>query len=131
MKKATDTKREIELAIARIQHGRPTRILVTRRISIAAVAEEAGVSNATIHNRYPDLAEKIRAMANQDYPSRLKEKSGSLKKSEERLQALRQEVQQLKADLAKSQSINLMLYKENEVLRARLEMKLRHTSEPK
>ena len=55
--------------------------------------------------------------------SRLKEKSGSLKKTEKRLQALRQEVQQLKADLAKSQSINFMLHKENEVLKARLEMK--------
>jgi AcrR family transcriptional regulator len=123
MKKPTDTKKEIELAISRIQHGRPIRILKTRRISIAAVAEEAGVSNATIHNRYPDLAEKIRAMANQDYPSRLKEKTGTLKKCEERLLTLRQEVQQLKADLSKSQSLNLMLYKENQVLKARLELK--------
>jgi AcrR family transcriptional regulator len=123
MKKHTDTKKEIELAIARIQLGRPIRILKTRSISIAAVAEEAGVSNATIHNRYPDLAEKIRKAGNQDYPTRLKEKSGTLKTCEERLHTLRQEVEQLKTDLAKSQSINLRLYKENEMLRARLEMR--------
>ena len=123
MKKPTATKKEIELAIARIQHGRPTRILKTRRISIAAVAEEAGVSNATIHNRHPDLAEAIRKAANQDYPNRLKEKSGNLKKCEERLHVLRQENEQLKNDLTNSQSINLKLYKENEILRARLEMK--------
>lgn len=125
MSKPTDTKKEIELAIARMQHGKPIRVLKTRGISIAAVAEEAGVSNSTIHNRYPELAKRIREIGNQDYHSRLKEKSGSLKKCEERLQNLRQENDQLKKDLISSQSINLRLCKENEVLKARLEMKIK------
>jgi len=123
MNDRNDTKKEIELAIARIQHGKPTRILKTRGISIAAVAEEAGVSNSTIHNRYPDLATKIRGIGNQDYPTQLKEKSGTLKKCEERLHVLRQENEQLKTDLSSSQTINLRLCKENEILKARLEMK--------
>jgi len=37
-----------------------------------------------------------------------------------KLREVRQEVERLKADLAKSQSINLRLIKENELLQARL-----------
>jgi AcrR family transcriptional regulator len=56
------TKKTIELAIKRIQQGAPRIVEKRTKLSIAAVAREAGVSNATIHNRYPDLANKIREL---------------------------------------------------------------------
>ena len=117
-----DTRKEIELAISRIQHGRPKRVTRERRFCIAAVAEEAGVSNATIHNRYPDIAERIRKMVIEELPDEVKKERDPVRKKNqerERLKALRQEVEQLKKDLSRSQSINLRLFKENEILKAR------------
>jgi chromosome segregation ATPase len=57
-----DTRKELELAIARIRHGRPKIAAKERRISISAVAVEAGLSPTTIHNRYPDIADRIRGL---------------------------------------------------------------------
>ena len=51
----------LRLAILRICAGRPVRISRDRKLSIAAVAEEAQVSSALIHNRYPHIAVEIRA----------------------------------------------------------------------
>lgn len=112
-----DTRKKIELAIARIQRGRPLRISKDRRLSIAAVAEEADVGNATIHNRYPDVAEEIRELVKQTVRNRREARHGTV----DRLRQLRKEVARLKSDLANSQSINLRLHKENELLRTRLE----------
>jgi AcrR family transcriptional regulator len=70
LKMASNTAREIKLAITRIRHGRQKRISADRRFSIAAVAAEAGISNATIHNRYPDLADHIRKLQNDELKSR-------------------------------------------------------------
>lgn len=91
------------------------------RISIAAVAREAGVSNATIHNRYPDIAERVRALharSNKDRTKAIPDASEVLHK---KLQQARKEIGQLKLDLARSQSINLRLVKENEQLNAHLQ----------
>jgi AcrR family transcriptional regulator len=95
------------------------------RISIAAVAREAGVSNATIHNRYPDIAERVRALhvnASRQRPKALPETSDILHR---KLREARQEIEQLKTDLTRSQSINLRLTKENELLHARLQKPVR------
>jgi len=123
MNKQTDTRKQIELAIKRIQHGKTKRISKERCLSIAAVAEEADISNATIHNRYPDIGDQIRKLVNKNYTNKIKEKHASLKKCEDRLTVLRKELNQLKEDLARSQSINLRLANENELLRANLEAK--------
>lgn len=48
----------------RIATNRVRKVKPERKLSIAAVAEEAGVSTATIHNRYPEIAEKIRQLLN-------------------------------------------------------------------
>lgn len=114
------TKKALELAIKRIQEGIPKIVRVGHKLSIAAVAKEAGVSNATIHNRYPDIAEKIRKLVSGSYVQQLEAKRGSLKDCQSKLTQVRKENEQLKADLARSQSINLRLLKENELLRAQI-----------
>ncbi|MCP1121601.1 TetR family transcriptional regulator [Robbsia andropogonis] len=64
-----DTRKELQLAIARIKHGRTKVVDQNRRLSILAVAEEAGLSSSTIHNRYPDVAQAIREAASGARPS--------------------------------------------------------------
>lgn len=64
-----DTRKELQLAIARIKHGRTKVVDQNRRLSILAVAEEAGLSPSKIHNRYPDVAQAIREAASGAQPS--------------------------------------------------------------
>lgn len=114
------TRRRLELALRRLQHGK-MQSKHDGRISIAAVAREAGVSNATIHNRYPEIAERVRALharTAKDVTRAMPDTSDILHK---KMQKARKEIDQLKKDLVKSQSINLRLLRENEMLRARLE----------
>src|SRR6478672_12025241 len=83
-------------------------------VSIAPVAREAGVSNATIHNRYPEIAERVRALharTSRDRPKAIPDPAEVLHK---KLQQARKEIDQLKRDLTRSQSINLRLTKKNE-----------------
>lgn len=60
--KGEQTRNIIRQAITRIEKGRPKVVTKERKMSVAAVAEEAGVSRATIHNNYPDMADRIRTM---------------------------------------------------------------------
>jgi AcrR family transcriptional regulator len=90
------------------------------RISIAAVAREAGVSNATIHNRYPDIAERVRTLHAKTSKRKTKPLPDSTDVLQRKLKEARQAIEELKIDLVKSQSINLRLAKENELLNARL-----------
>jgi AcrR family transcriptional regulator len=113
------TRRRLELALRRLQVGR-TQSGASDRISIAAVAREAGVSNATIHNRYPDIAERVRALHAKADKRRTKAMLDSTDALQRKLEEARKAVEQLKMDLVKSQSINLRLAKENEQLTARL-----------
>ncbi|GAA0432636.1 hypothetical protein ACFOY5_21010 [Massilia aurea] len=94
-----NTEREIKLAITRIRHGKQKRIAADRKFSIAAVAAEAGVSNATIHNRYPQLAEHIRKLQKEDIRSEF-----TARRSEN--DALKRQIKDLRA---------LPLARENEV----------------
>ena len=58
------TREEIRRAIQRVEHHRPKRIASERcRMNISTVAREAGISAASIHNTYPDIAQAIRAKA--------------------------------------------------------------------
>lgn len=110
------TQKALELAIKRIQLGVPRIVEKNTKLSIAAVAREAGVSNATIHNRYPVLANKIRELMNDSHQSKSLAQQRSLKECAAKLAQARREIDRLKSELAKSQSINLRLMKENELL---------------
>ena len=61
-----NTNKKFELAIYRIESGRPKIVRKSRKLSIASVAEETGYSPATIHNHYPQIAEKIRELMGKD-----------------------------------------------------------------
>ena len=58
-RKTSDSReRDLRLALARIQRGRAHT--GESKVTIAAVAREAGVSTALIHNHYPNVAEAVR-----------------------------------------------------------------------
>ncbi len=57
-KPAEDREKDLKLALYRIQKGRARS--GETKVTIAAVAREAGVSTALIHNHYPRIAEAIR-----------------------------------------------------------------------
>ncbi|MBF4297107.1 TetR family transcriptional regulator, partial [Vibrio anguillarum] len=54
------THKMVRLAIIRIEKGRPKVVSDKRKMSVASVAEEAGVSRALIHRDCPDLLERIK-----------------------------------------------------------------------
>ena len=89
-----------------------------RRLSIAAVANEAGVTPGLIHNTYPDVAEEIREQTGRSSRQRLYATVSELALSRDRSRQLDVDLCQAKADIAKLASINETLRNEVATLRA-------------
>lgn len=87
------------------------------KVTISTVAKIANVSSALIHNTYPDLAEKIRAISGKATRTQRDEKHIALMKERETNRTLRAENASLKADLAKLASVNQKLLTEMAVLK--------------
>ena len=83
------------------------------KVSIAAVAKEAGVTPALIHNRYPDFAEEVRKVVGKTTRAQRDQKHELLIAEREKNQQLREQVAELMMDLRN-------LASENEALRATL-----------
>ena len=86
------THDNIRMAIVRIENGRPKVVEPKRKMSIAAVAEEAGVSRTLIMNQYPDLLERIRGGANKHIQKLRDDKHQELKKERAKNQELRKKL---------------------------------------
>lgn len=117
------TAKAIRLAIVRIEKGRPKIVKPRRKLSIQSVAEEAGVSRATIHNNHPGLAERIREAGNKAVRAQRDEKNTELKELRAKYTALRQEyvhVRELNQGMASEMAT---LVAENQRLRAIAENK--------
>lgn len=116
-----ETLSKLEQAFARLQAGKARNGKRVGRVSISAVAEEAGVTPALIHNRYSELAEKIRAHAGRDTRRQRDDKHTELQAARLAARDLRRRLVELESDLAKLASINAALRIDNEELRAMLE----------
>ncbi|QNI04093.1 hypothetical protein HXW73_14800 [Halomonas sp. SH5A2] len=115
------TAKAIRQAIVRIEKGRPKVVKPGRKLSIQSVAEEAGVSRATIHNNYPNLAERIREAGNKVARVQRDEKNTELKELRAKYRELRQEyvhARELNQDMASEMA---SLVAENQRLRAIVE----------
>jgi len=117
-KMSTNTEREIKLAIARIRHGKQKRTSADRKFSIASVAAEAGVSNATIHNRYPQLAEHIRKIQKADAKGTTEKKQTEISELKRQIAELRNQLEERDSELRKIAIVNLRLSQEMKGLKS-------------
>lgn len=117
-KSAPSREKDLRLAIFRIERGRAHTKAV--KLSIAAVAREAGVSAALIHNHYPSVAEAIRVAQGSAVRTQRDEKHAELKAEREKARVLREQVSSLTSDLGRLTSINEVLLQEIALLKARL-----------
>ena len=120
MPKLKNSRTAIEAAIQRIQAGTPRRINQARRLSIVAVAEEAGLSPSAIHNRYPDLAEAIRQKMGVSVQDKLHAARNKLNTNIEKAASLRERLTVSEEALRKSRSIVLRQALEIEGLQRRI-----------
>ena len=117
-KPAALREKELQLAMHRIVRGRSHT--KATKLTIAAVAREAGVSTALIHNHYPGIAEAIRKAQGRASRTRLDAKHQELKTLEARNKELRAEIDSLRTQVASIASLNEVLVLERQVLKARL-----------
>ena len=87
------------------------------KLSISAVAKMAGVTPALIHNTYPDLAEKIRGLVGKATRTQRDAKHSARVREREINRALRQELVETRATIAKLASVNQTLLNEMAVLK--------------
>ena len=105
------TLENLEQALLRVQEQ-------GKKLSILAVANEAGVSGGLIHNTYPDFAGKIRNQMGRSIRHQLDAKFAELDDVKARLRAMRAELDTALADIASLASINETLRQEITTLRA-------------
>jgi AcrR family transcriptional regulator len=117
-KKADSREKDLRMAILRIKHGRAHT--GGKSVTIAAVAREAGVSAALIHNYYPTIADAIRVEQGRDGRSARDAKQLQLREERAKARDLRQQVDDLRNQVARLSSINETLLADNEALRTRL-----------
>lgn len=117
-KPAEDREKDLKLALYRIQKGRAHT--GETKVTIAAVAREAGVSTALIHNHYPSIAEAIREAQGRSSRAMRDVKHQDLITERKKSAAYRQEIEELRAKVANLVSINEVLLDENRVLKAKM-----------
>jgi hypothetical protein len=108
--------KQLRLAIFRIEKGRAKT--GAHKLSISAVAREAGVTPALIHNHYPAIAEAIRTKLGASSREQRDAKHLELKKAQEANKTLLEEVGASRHRISKLASINETLLLENQALRA-------------
>src|SRR5690606_1226835 len=108
----------LKLALYRIQKGRAHT--GETKVTIAAVAREAGVSTALIHNYYPGIAEAIREAQGRSSRAMRDVKNQDLIAERKKSAAYRQEIEKLRAKVANLASINEVLLDEIRVIKAKL-----------
>lgn len=117
-KPAEHREKDLRLALHRIQKGRARS--GETKVTIAAVAREAGVSTALIHNYYPGIAEAIREAQGRSSRAIRDLKHQDLLAERKKSAAYRQEIEELRAKVANLASVNEVLLDENCVLKAKM-----------
>ncbi|MGT4069296.1 UNVERIFIED_CONTAM: TetR family transcriptional regulator [Aeromonas hydrophila] len=117
-RKPSDAReKDLLFALHRIERGRAKTD--EKKVTIAAVAREAGVSAALIHNHYPNIAEAIREVQGRSSRAQRDVKHQVLRAEREKGRALRLEIEELRAKVASLASINEVLIHENRDLKAK------------
>ncbi|VVP33528.1 hypothetical protein PS865_04489 [Pseudomonas fluorescens] len=116
-KSAEAREKDLMLALCRIQKGRAHS--GETKVTIAAVAREAGVSTALIHNHYPKFAEAVREAQGRSSRAARDVKHQDLTAERKKSAEHRQEIGELRAKVAALASINEVLLDKIRVLEAK------------
>ncbi|MFI5444288.1 TetR family transcriptional regulator [Polaromonas sp. UC242_47] len=111
------TLQELQYAMLRVKNK-------GAKMSISAVAREAGVNASLLHNTYPDIAEDIREQMGRATRVQRDQKAADLVKARETIRDLRRKIDEMEVDIAKSTSLNLALEDEVTLLKAAVSGKL-------
>jgi septal ring factor EnvC (AmiA/AmiB activator) len=115
----TDARRsQLRLAVRQIRAGRGRHKGL--KLTFAAVAREAGVSTALIHNCYPEIAELIREQQGRSSRAQRDAKREQLRAEQDKTRELRKQLKELERQIASLASINEVLLIENRELKAEL-----------
>lgn len=115
-KRSEDREKDLRMAMLRIKRGRAHT--KATKVSVAAVAREAGVTPALIHNHYPHIAEDIRTAVGRSTRAQRDSKHEELKAARDRNRELRVVIERLELLVRNLASENEVLIMENRVLRA-------------
>jgi AcrR family transcriptional regulator len=112
---ADERRRELLEALRRVKKA----LQPGERLSILRVAEEAGVSGSLIHNRYPDIADKILGKTRRQRSEiQLDRLQKDLAAAMEAIADLRKQLKAESANVRRLASINLTLTMERDDLKA-------------
>lgn len=103
-KSADDREKDLLLALAKIVKGRSQK--GESKVTISAVAREAGISTSLIHNHYPRVAEAIRDAQGRSSRAQRDIKQDELVNEREKSAGLRKEIKELRSQIAMLTSIN-------------------------
>ncbi|KJJ95674.1 hypothetical protein UB44_21675 [Burkholderiaceae bacterium 26] len=118
--RARNRKRTLEglnQALSRLQRN-------GEKITLKAVADEAGVSAPLLNNRYPDFAEQVRAIIGKSARQQRNKKAGLLTQEREKNRELRELNKSQLAEIKKLASINEALRVEIALCKAIAENKV-------
>lgn len=93
------TLSELRAALARLQDG-------GCKLSLSAVAKEAGVTPALIHNRYPDFGEEIRGLIGKETRAQAEVIRKLLRVEREKNRLLREQLADRQREIVKLASVN-------------------------
>jgi len=116
-KPADAREKDLLLALKRLEHSRANND--KKKLTIAAVAREAGVSAALIHNHYPIVAAAIRKAQGRSSRAQFDSKNNDLRIERDKARALRLEIKELRDKVSRLASINEVLNEENRNLKAK------------
>lgn len=105
------TKEELQFAILQVKNK-------GKKLTISAVASEAGVTPGLIHNTYPDIAEAVRAQVGKATRQQRDEKIAELSEARKRIKELRAERDAALSDIQRLASTNETLRQEVAKLRS-------------
>lgn len=118
-KQHQDREKDIFLATTAIEKGRSKT--GETKVSISAVARELGISPSLIHNYYPKAAEYIRLRQGRSSRMQRDVKHDQLKEERRKSADYREEIKELRLQIAKLATLNEMLCLENRKLKAQIE----------
>lgn len=99
MSRNDERRKELLMAIKKIELGRPTKVDKDRELSISAVADEVGIAPSTIHTRYPDIAQLVREKTGKGLAARRDAMTLALEKERQKNVALKATVDDMKVHL--------------------------------